>query len=185
MGDPLPNEIQASVLDPVTNEKSVTKVLVSYPVRPLFCTGCKSLGHSTSACPKVNRVWVQKVKPPEMVDSATCSPPAEKKASNDHNQSAAVVQTPSANQEANAWVEVKRKKSGSVSDCEASPSPPVTFRNLKKVDEVDAKKELQGSKEEKNSVPASSGAKETPVRLTKSQKKKLKASRGSSSPSLS
>lgn len=72
-----------------------------------------------------------------------------------------------------------------MSDCEASPSPPVTFRNLKKVDEVDAKKELQGSKEEKNSVPASSGAKETPVRLTKSQKKKLKASRGSSSPSLS
>lgn len=104
MGDPLPNEIQASVLDPVTNEKSVTKVLVSYPVRPLFCTGCKSLGHSTSACPKVNRVWVQKVKPPEMVDSATCSPPAEKKASNDHNQSAAVVQTPNANQEANACV---------------------------------------------------------------------------------
>lgn len=57
LGDPLPHELQASVLDPISKERSVVIVSVTYPVRPLFCNGCSSLGHSASACPKVTRVW--------------------------------------------------------------------------------------------------------------------------------
>lgn len=47
-------------LDPVTNEKSVVKVVVSYPSKPLICTGCCSLGHLVGACPKTTRKWVRK-----------------------------------------------------------------------------------------------------------------------------
>ncbi|KAL1811262.1 hypothetical protein ACET3Z_021327 [Daucus carota] len=70
------------------------------------------------------------------------------------------------------WTEVKRKKQCSNSDFE-SPSPPVTFKNLKKVDEIEGKK---------GNISLAGGSH---PRLTKSQKRKLKASRGSSPPSLS
>lgn len=60
LGDPMPEEISAVILDPFTEEKSVVRVGISYPMRPLFCIGCKSFGHSVGACPKVNRVWVKK-----------------------------------------------------------------------------------------------------------------------------
>ncbi|KAL1815708.1 hypothetical protein ACET3Z_018282 [Daucus carota] len=70
------------------------------------------------------------------------------------------------------WTEVKRKKQCSNSDMD-SPSPPVTFKNLKKVDEID------GKHGHKNVTGNSSG------RLTKSQKKKLRASQGSPPSSLS
>ncbi|KAL1826579.1 hypothetical protein ACET3Z_004991 [Daucus carota] len=72
----------------------------------------------------------------------------------------------------NQWTEVKRKKLGNISDCEASPSPPVTFKNLKLVDEVAIKRNNRA-------LESSSGSNK---RLTKSQKKKLKASRGAGSP---
>ncbi|KAK1358488.1 hypothetical protein POM88_051744 [Heracleum sosnowskyi] len=46
IGDPLPNEIMVSAIDPSTEESYTAKVLVSYPIRPLSCNGCHSLGHS-------------------------------------------------------------------------------------------------------------------------------------------
>ncbi|KAL1808208.1 hypothetical protein ACET3Z_025198 [Daucus carota] len=66
------------------------------------------------------------------------------------------------------WTEVKRKKPPSTPDSAFSPSPPLFFKNLKKVDEVEGKKV---------SIP---GQNSSTKRLTKSQKKKLKASSGSS-----
>ncbi|KAL1811260.1 hypothetical protein ACET3Z_021325 [Daucus carota] len=69
----------------------------------------------------------------------------------------------------NEWIEVKRKSSGSISEND-SPSPTNLFKNLKKVDEID----------NKNGAPVR-GHK----RLTKSQKKRLKAASGTGSPSQS
>ena len=79
------------------------------------------------------------------------------------------------------WTEVKRKKSGPSLDSEASPSPPVTFRNLKIVDEIDIKKNSKAIAGPNGSGNSSDGQK----RLTKTQKKRLKASRGSDTPFLS
>lgn len=183
LGDPLPNDISVSVLDPISNERSVVKVLVSYPVRPLFCTGCKSLGHSISACPKVTRVWKVKEQNTPMVREEVTEPTVNDKGNNsaaptsmDSSVAQSVLpESPARDQLDNSevgWTEVKRKKQCSNSDFE-SPSPPVTFKNLKKVDEIEGKK---------GNISLAGGSH---PRLTKSQKRKLKASRGSSPPSLS
>lgn len=137
LGDPLPNEIPVTVIDPISEERSVNKVQVSYPFRPLSCSGCHSLGHSIAACPAVIRVWQKKTSPPAHDEShkdpvsangvsANC--PAEDKSDIPPME--------------NHWTEVKRKSQGSIlgtiSDSE-SPPIPNTFRNLKKVDEIDVK----------------------------------------------
>ena len=69
VGDPLPEKVRVAVLDPKTLEVSPSafvEIAVSYPQRPLFCSGCKQLGHSIGACPSIKRVWVQK---PSMVSA--------------------------------------------------------------------------------------------------------------------
>ncbi|KAL1805124.1 hypothetical protein ACET3Z_028192 [Daucus carota] len=76
------------------------------------------------------------------------------------------------------WTDVKRKKLVNLSDCEASPSPPANFKNLKAVDEIAAKQST-------STFGPVNCAKVSPKRLTKSQKRKLKSSSGVSSPSLS
>lgn len=76
--------------------------------------------------------------------------------------------TPIGNKSDSEWTEVKRKKAFSSPESEYSPSPLLTFKNLRQVDEVEGKK---SSHTEQNS---------NPKRLTKSQKKKLKASSGMS-----
>ncbi|KAL1808752.1 hypothetical protein ACET3Z_025742 [Daucus carota] len=87
-----------------------------------------------------------------------------------------VKTTPTESTEDGEWTEVKRKKSGlPLSDCEASPSPPVTFRNLRVVDEIEAKRGAV----EQSDPKINSG------RISKSQKKRLKASRGMDAPPLS
>ena len=65
-----------------------------------------------------------------------------------------------------SWTEVRRKKPVIIEDSEVSPSPPRTFKNLRIVDEVDKRKANSGGT--------------SPVRLTKSQKKKLRLQKGSS-----
>lgn len=60
--DDLPTKLEVEVLDPVSDEKHIEVVSVSYPQRPLVCTGCKTLGHLVGACPKISRVWVLKDK---------------------------------------------------------------------------------------------------------------------------
>ncbi|KAL1818309.1 hypothetical protein ACET3Z_013178 [Daucus carota] len=69
IGDPLPEKIKVAVLDESTMELSPTEfvdVEVSYPQRPMICTGCKHIGHLVGACPVVKRVWVQKQTPKEV-----------------------------------------------------------------------------------------------------------------------
>ncbi|KAL1815700.1 hypothetical protein ACET3Z_018274 [Daucus carota] len=63
IGDPLPEKVQVAVIDSHTMEFSkdaYVDVEVSYPQRPMICTGCHSLGHMVGACPIVKRIWVQK-----------------------------------------------------------------------------------------------------------------------------
>lgn len=63
LGDPLPEKIKVAVMDINSKELSpseVAEIEVSYPQRPMVCTGCKQLGHLVGACPTVKRVWVQK-----------------------------------------------------------------------------------------------------------------------------
>ncbi|KAK1397099.1 hypothetical protein POM88_006962 [Heracleum sosnowskyi] len=62
IGDALPDKIEVESLDPITGEISIVEVLVQYPIRPLVCTGCHSLGHPVSACPITKRRWVVKRK---------------------------------------------------------------------------------------------------------------------------
>lgn len=56
------------VLDPVTEEKTQSEVFVHYASKPLVCEACNSLGHTTSVCPRVKRIWVQKKKFEEEVN---------------------------------------------------------------------------------------------------------------------
>lgn len=183
LGDPLPNEISAVSIDPVSQQKSVVKVSVSYPFRPLFCSGCKSLGHSIGACPKVARVWVQKSPSSVMkvpVDKANPVPNNEATGGDVGLEKGSISETPSGvHQDAtlgpeqnlgtdDRWVEVKRKK-GSSPGPECSPSPPRTFKNLRVVDEIDRRR----------GAGLQIG---TPSRLTKSQKKKLRLQKGGSPP---
>ncbi|KAL1811252.1 hypothetical protein ACET3Z_021317 [Daucus carota] len=129
--------------------------------------------HSTSACPKVIRIWKPKEKlPVENIAGSSSASDAKK----DTDTVEASHEDPVINVKANSesdWTEVKRKKS--MSDCEASPSPPVTFKNLKAIDEIAAKRGATGK----------SNANVSPKRLTKSQKKRQKASGGIDPSSLS
>lgn len=64
-------------LDPISGEKVPHEVLVSYPSKPLSCTGCRDLGHLVGACQKVTRRWVRKVKPSDNNPVHTASTPLE------------------------------------------------------------------------------------------------------------
>lgn len=174
LGDPLPNEIQASVIDPITEERSIVKVIVTYPVRPLSCSGCHSLGHSVAACPSVTRVWQRKDINPRKPEEPT------KTGKNDTGRVTMQendTSPPMSPIKESEWTEVKRKKHSCQSDTDYSPSPLNTFKNLRQVDEVDGKIGQNNSKTQAEV--------HSPKRLTKTQKKKLNASLGSSSPSLS
>ncbi|KAL1805118.1 hypothetical protein ACET3Z_028186 [Daucus carota] len=62
-GDPLPESIKVAVLNVSTMELSADEFVdieVSYPQRPMVCSGCKMLGHLVGACPSTKRIWVQK-----------------------------------------------------------------------------------------------------------------------------
>lgn len=62
VGNDFPSKVDVTVMDPVSDEKSISTVLVSYPNKPLVCMGCKTLGHLIGACPMVTRKWVRKDK---------------------------------------------------------------------------------------------------------------------------
>lgn len=63
VGDALPETIRVALMDAHSLEFSkdaFVDIEVSYPQRPMVCSGCSSLGHMVGACPLVKRVWVQK-----------------------------------------------------------------------------------------------------------------------------
>lgn len=166
-GKPLPSSIPAVTLDPLTEDKVQVEVTVSYPSKLLFCSGCKSLGHNTGACPVTKRVWVAKEKPPSPVASKSCDttplldplvPSSQVPLAPAETSSQAPLAPPDG-----PWIEVKRKGRTSVlSSDDESPSPLPTFKGLKKVDEVDQLGKQQP--------------------LSKHQLKKLKKSQGKGSP---
>lgn len=88
IGDPLPEKIKVALLDTNTLELSKSdfaEIDVSYPQRPLICSGCNSLGHLVGACPTVKRIWVQKSVqevPCNAGKEATGSSPAQETAPN-------------------------------------------------------------------------------------------------------
>ena len=178
LGDPMPNEISVTVIDPSTEQRSLAKVQVSYPIRPLSCSGCHSLGHSIAACPSITRVWQKKE---TKVDDANVKRDGhdllgdtDKAQMTSQAAGSSSVQEHDASKEDN-WTEIKRKSQPVSSDIDCSPSPPANFRNLKKVDEIDVKKGFLQNKifEQSSKKPS------------KSQRKKLKASQGTGSPSQS
>lgn len=170
LGDPLPNEVAATVLDPVTEQKYVAKVNIVYPFRSLFCSGCRFLGHSVGPCPSVTIIWVKKdaqgetttpdvtnnqQEPVIILEPGDC-------ATGDKGQESNTGFTENG---ANDWTKVKRRNKGALGSPDVSPTPPCTFKNLKVVDEVDIRKEMLLVND---------------LGLTRSQKKKLRHLKGGS-----
>lgn len=94
VGDPLPESVKVALMDVNTMELSKNEfatVELSYPQRPLVCSGCKSVGHLVGACPTVKRIWVKKpqvknmdVKPSSDKKEPSTNPPAQD--CPDHNE---------------------------------------------------------------------------------------------------
>ncbi|XP_074353437.1 uncharacterized protein LOC141692474 [Apium graveolens] len=163
-GDPLPNEILANALDPVTEETYVTNVYVTYPVRPRSCEACKSLGHSSSAFPLVKRVWVLINK--DYISGTNTAP---KSMTNALDEAQSAGQSDLNAEKAGGGWTIKRKARAPSSPAEdISPTPLRTLKNLKLVDEIDSKRaELHPDSFEEGNSDQSKG-------LSKSQLKKLK-----------
>lgn len=187
LGDPLPNEIKAATLHPVTNEESIEIVNVTYPERPMVCFGCKSLGHSVGACPITKREW--KLKTPEVInvvndvvaenqekidtqeiDTQEVQDGKKMDGLEEIRQHPNVVEEVANDQN---WSTIKRKHLATpLSGDEESP-PIKTFPNLKNVDEIESKKQALNFKYDTGG--SSSGKK-----LSKSQRKRLRQSKGAS-----
>lgn len=170
IGDPLPEKLSVATLDPLMEGKESTEITVSYISKPVICKGCNSLGHQVGACPLVKRMWVQKQQPADGTKPGDVNTKPSNADAQTVNQTAPLVnraQEPQSDardqerdQAAGEWTQVTSKKSKNTrttfgtsveeippqgNDTEAdytndSPSPANTFRNLKKVDEIDAKR---------------------------------------------
>lgn len=146
IGNDLPSSIPVTTLDPLTGEKGIVEVHVSYPARPLVCTACKSLGHLVGACPKVTRKWVRK----EKVDVNAGIIPSQTAALMADESKSSPLTGITANPEPllKDATPAKRPPSPSGQDLsDTSATPLCTFRNLKKVDEIDMKKDVSTSSE--------------------------------------
>ncbi|KAK1397097.1 hypothetical protein POM88_006960 [Heracleum sosnowskyi] len=151
IGDALPDKIEVESLDPTSGAMSIVEVLVHYPVKPLVCTGCHSLGHPISACPSTTRRWVVKRKQQE--DHTVQQETMEKTPNCVSVQKDSIVIN-----EAHRPAEVPvgsspTKLSAATSPTfEDSPSPVLVFKNLKKVDEIDAKRAFQDNVEDDDAM---------------------------------
>lgn len=169
IGDYLPSKLDVEVLDPNSEVVHIHEVLVSYPIRPTVCTGCKSLGHLVGACPTTVRKWVEKSHPKSDSKHDSSKPehpvptdiPTAKTPAVDGEIPAAQPST-----DDKSWQPVHKKSAARLPVASpSSESPPHcnTFRNLTMVDEVDAKRGT--GVDEHGSKP-----------LSKSQRKKLRRS---------
>lgn len=171
VGDELPNKIESMELDPVTEEKRVVEITVSYPVKPRFCSSCRALGHIVGACPTTRRQWVPKISKPINSDAKLA---ADEVKTDDFHAKVPDVTTvkqnepPSTNDEG-VWQTVQRRKAVISSPApvdhdsltDASPSPQNTFKHLSHVDEIEVKRAAVNT-------------------LSKSQKKKQRKALGNS-----
>lgn len=162
VGDDLPVSIPVTVLDPISDAKSIEEVLVSYPNKPLVCNACKSLGHLIGACPTVTRKWVRKDRtsangPSEKPSVATSpQPPVGNTSCPESTTPVTLGHTPA-----------KVPTPAACSDDSATPIK--AFKNLRKVDEIDAKQAVVTGPDEPLFIPS------------KSQRKRLKKAQGKSS----
>ncbi|KAK1401526.1 hypothetical protein POM88_001131 [Heracleum sosnowskyi] len=149
VGDELPRKINVTDLDPLSGEKRIVEVLVSYPARPLICSGCRAIGHIAGACPTTKRKWVLKVRPnsttethsnsdaqtpvqekvtsAQPVNEVELSPEAKEPVMSTEGRSPGFVK------EEEGWTKVERKRSFVHSpslSVEESPPPLNTFKNL-------------------------------------------------------
>lgn len=187
IGDDLPTCLEVETLDPGSELITTSQVLVSYPVKPLVCSACKSLGHLIGACPKVTRHWVRKDK----ADSQTSKAPGTEAVvgnSVSNTTVADIADSPitaipteaKAPEPANSldanhsnWQEVKRKKSSTQVD-NPSLSAESTLDN-KAIANSNANSSIAA-----HSLPLFSALSRT---LSKSQRKKARKSGGKHSPS--
>lgn len=169
IGDALPDKIEVQSLDPSSGEMTIAEVLVHYPSKPLVCTGCHSLGHPISACPTTIRRWVVKRK---QEDHTVQQEPSDKTPTCDTEQKEDTMadMAPAPPKDPAGSPTIPTVATSSIID--DSPSPVLVFKNLRKVDEIDAKRASQVSQE---------------FLLSKSQRKKQKKALkgGGSSSSLS
>lgn len=173
IGNTLPTVIPVTVLDPISNEKVVEEVLVSYPNKPLACTSCKSLGHLVGSCPVTVRKWIRKVKEPipEPSSVKVDKPTAQVHVPKDDKSEGANASNPTVDGECSPKTPVSTLQTplgvdSAVPDSTATPVH--NFKNLKRVDEIDAKHGAD--------LQTDSGE----FKLTRGQRKKLKKAKGKS-----
>ena len=184
IGTALPNSITAVDIDPISGCKINVEVKITYVNKPLFCTGCNSLGHTIAACPTILRKWVLKPSsspsiPPGVPLSGSPVSPVVKQSPvvvQQHTPAVGVDDVQVVRQDSvegkDGWTEVKRKAQNSPQtaavpssppDSALSPEPQNVFKKLVNVDEVEKK---LGTK------------------LSKSARKRAKRAQGSSAPQL-
>lgn len=185
VGDPLPDKLTVATMDNGSVGPSTTEVLISYPVKPLFCSGCNSLGHQAAACPSVRRIWVQKQSNSAAETAATSGyvPPIANQPSlvadckgvpTSSISDNKVFTPPKANDTVEAaWYHMTRKGRTVLTPvADESPPLPNTFRGLKNVDEVELKRQA------KDHVTTDVGQQS----LSNSQKTTLQSSKGVATP---
>lgn len=171
-GNPLPDSIPVAALDggaPIV-------VKVSYPKKPLSCSGCKSLGHSVAACPVTKQKWVLKQHSPATPQPSTLVPATEVPVYVTNCSIPENVDKPArpdidehvSNAEQDVWTEVKRRHKSPTPDFDdSSPSPLNTFKGLRNVDEIEKKKTVSQCVASGNSVTNSG-------HLSKKQRRRLR-----------
>ncbi|KAK1394457.1 hypothetical protein POM88_013513 [Heracleum sosnowskyi] len=171
IGAALPSKIPVMAINPCTGVKEEVDVLISYPIKPLVCTSCKSLGHSIAACPVTKRVWVEKRKqppveppPPEQHNIETVGKPdkslvPEEFSGEQHLEPRDSFRDTTSNTNAvnnvllpevdseQGWTQVKSKKTKTTPGPEESPPLPSSFKNLKAVDEFSKVPKLRTKKQ--------------------------------------
>ncbi|KAK1384236.1 hypothetical protein POM88_021971 [Heracleum sosnowskyi] len=156
IGAPLPRKIPVMAINPCTGNKEEVDVLVSYPIKPLVCMSCKSLGHTIAVCPVSKRIWVEKrkqlaVEPTTSVlqTNTDIIGKTEESIVSEESTHEQLLKSRDSSLNSNVentvlhsdvesdqgWPQVRNKKFKATSRLEESPPLPSRFKNLKAVDE--------------------------------------------------